>query len=167
MTVVGIDLGIHKIALAVLDSPEKYLGNIVRSFTTEEVHRDEQLAELAHLAHDVCLSQDADYVFIEDTLVGNNRKYSIQLSQTMGAVLCDLAQLRYGCGTQIHLVENHKWKKAVIGNGNASKEEIRNYIIDTHPAYAVLCGVDQDEYDAVGVALYGLGVIDRAAHLTL
>ena len=46
-------------------------------------------------------------------------------------------------------------------------EEIKNYIVDTHPPYALFCGDDQDAYDACCIALYGVTILERADRLTL
>jgi Holliday junction resolvasome RuvABC endonuclease subunit len=128
--------------------------------------RAHQLHELAMFAHDEALFYEADWVFIEDIIVGNNRKYSIRLAQTMGAVLADLALLEYRQGLSIRTVDNKAWKKEIVGNGNADKEAVRNYILESHPAYAPLCGDDQDRFDAVCIGLYGRRILDRSQQLS-
>jgi Holliday junction resolvasome RuvABC endonuclease subunit len=161
----GIDLGMRKIALFYLG--EQGRCHTARFEASENDSRDMQLLELGGYAHDICSFHDADSIWIEDVIIGNNRHYSLQLAQTLGAVMSSLAQLRLSAGTDIRLVDNKTWKKHLIGNGNASKDGIRNYIDVTHGAYAPLCEGDQDLYDACCVGLYGLGVTDRAEHLTL
>lgn len=165
MRTVGIDLGIHKIALAVLQDDQ--MVDALSQTVPTDLPRDMQLRALGSIAHDNCEFHGADSVWIEDVIIGNNRKYSIGLAQTLGAVMAHLAQLRLGQGTDIRCVDNKQWKKAIVGNGNATKDDVKNYIHDTHSAYAPLCGDDQDLYDAACVGLYGHQVMERATHLQL
>lgn len=168
MTLIGVDLGIHKIALAVFTQ-----GNMgqtlyeVQAYESSAPMRDAQLSEVASIAHDMCAFYEADWCFIEEPIVGNNHKYSMKLSQTCGAVMSELSHLRSQQGLDIRLVGNKAWKKTVVGNGNSSKDAIRGWVINQHPAYAALCGEDQDKYDAVCVGLYGLDIVDRSRQLTL
>jgi len=163
MSIVGIDLGVHKIALVCITTGEQEAW----LYSATHPERDLQLSELGAMAHDFCLLHQADSVWIEDVIIGNNRKYSIGLAQTLGAVMADLAQLRMGQGTDICTVDNKTWKKALLGNGNASKDEIRDYIDVSQSGYAPQCEGEQDLYDATCIALYGQQILDRAAHLQL
>lgn len=45
------------------------------------------------------------------------------------------------------------WKKALCGNGNADKAEVRRVVTEREPALAALCGEDEDRYDSLGIAL--------------
>jgi Holliday junction resolvasome RuvABC endonuclease subunit len=163
LSIVGIDLGVHKIALYCITVGEMEAW----AYEAPHPHRDLQLLELGSMAHDFALLHGADTVWIEDVIIGNNRKYSIGLAQVLGAVLSDLGQVRLHNGLDIRTVDNKTWKKTLLGNGNASKEQIRDYIHGSHPVYAPLCGDDQDLYDACCIALYGRLILDRAAHLQL
>ena len=53
------------------------------------------------------------------------------------------------------LVEVAKWKKAVIGNGGASKDDISRFLARTSPDYHDQCGNNQNYVDATCIALYG------------
>lgn len=163
MSVIGIDLGVHKIAMVCITEGEQEAW----AYEATHPHRDLQLMELGSMAHDFALLHDADSVWVEKVIIGNNRKYSIGLAETMGAVLSDLGHMRLHNGLDIRQVDNKAWKKALIGNGNASKDAIRDYIDVAQSAYAPLCEDDQDLYDACCIALYGRQILDRAAHLQL
>ena len=164
----GVDLGVHKIAISVFAEGDSGLTLYeVLAHTSTGATRADQLAEVAAVAHDTALFYDADWCFIEEPIMGNNHKYSLQLSATCGAVMARLAGLRHQQSLAIEMASNKAWKKAIIGNGNSSKDVIRTWVHEHHPAYAALCGVDQDQYDAVCIGLYGLDLVDRAAHLTL
>jgi len=162
MNLMGVDLGIHKVSCAVYRD-----GGLVQASThpaSDLEGRGRQLRELGRYCYDLGLSHDLDHVWIEDVIIGNNRKYSLQLAQTLGAVLCYLAGLP---GVDVRTVDNKAWKKALLGNGNAAKEQIRDYIHVSHPQYAPFCDGDQDRYDATCVGLYGLRILDRASSLHL
>ena len=164
----GVDLGVHKLSCAVLDDgpPGEPALLRVESMDIGEGARDLQLFALSGYVHDMALSMEVDSVWIEEIIVGNNRKYSLQLAEVKGAVLASMARVRMLNGTDTRTVDNKVWKRELIDNGNASKQEIKNYIIDTHPSYAPFCG-EQDEFDAVAIALYGLTISARAESLHL
>jgi Holliday junction resolvasome RuvABC endonuclease subunit len=163
--IMGVDLGVHKVAVAVLEGEE--LTHAVPNHTTTDRPRDLVLHSLAGMVCNVAQLYDVDQVWIEDTIIGNNRKYSIGLAETKGAVMSELAQLRLLRGLDVRLVDNQTWKREVVGNGHASKDEIRDYIRVTHGAYAPLCGDDQDLYDAACIGLYGSHVSTLAGSLRL
>ena len=171
---VGVDLGIAKIAWAIHDG-EKITGT--GALNSGVGHRGEQIYRavdyLDALVDELCQSHYGEdvaiNVFIEEPLIGNNRKYSMQIAQVYGAVLAQLAyhsmegvrDSRYPW-VSVYGVNVGTWKKQVLGNGHADKEEIKNYIRVTYDGYADLCGHDQDRYDAACVCLYGVLVAARA-----
>jgi Holliday junction resolvasome RuvABC endonuclease subunit len=165
MNLIGIDLGVHKIALACFTNDALVWADAHEA--PREQARDLQLRELASFASEIATLHGAESVWIEDTIIGNNRKYSIGLAQSMGAVLSAMAQLRLSQGLDTRVVDNKTWKKDVVGSGNADKTAIKHYIDVTHPSYAPLCGADEDLYDAACVGLYGLATMERASHLDL
>lgn len=164
MRVMGIDLGIKKVAYAlwaqVYDEEPTLLG--AEAYESHAPARHTQLHDLGDWVYDAVHHTKPDYVFIEDTLIGNNRKYSIQLAQTMGAVQYGLGLASLEQELEVFTVNVSTWKAQVVGDGRASKTSVKNYIDVTHSAYAVVCEGDQDRYDAACVGLYGLSVHDRA-----
>jgi Holliday junction resolvasome RuvABC endonuclease subunit len=165
MRVLGIDLGIRKIAVAALQDEDLIHAEAFE--VGAELPRDLQLRSLGAYAHDAAQLANADSVWIEDVIIGNNRKYSIRLAQTLGAVMTHLSSMRLQAGTDIRLVDNKAWKRTVVGNGNADKDTVQNYIRESHSAYAPLCGDDQDLYDAACIGRYGVTILDRAEDLHL
>lgn len=161
MNLIGVDLGVHKIALALFVEGEMNHGLAYES--PSEAPREVQLRQLSGLAHDLACTHEVDQVWIEDVIIGNNRKYSIGLAEVKGAVMSRLA----GLVVKVRLVDNKTWKKHILGNGNASKDQVRDYIHVSHGAYAPLCGGDQDLYDAACIGLYGLEITRQAQHLQL
>lgn len=161
MKMMGVDLGIHKVAVFCTDEPYALAHQ-----ASKDDPRDAQLHQLAGVVHDTALFQSPDGVWIEDVLVGNNRKYSLQLAEVKGAVLSALAPLR-ARGMDIRVINVQGWKRGLLGSGHASKDEVRDYIDVTHGAYAPVCGDDQDLYDAACIALYGQRIMDRIKDFSL
>jgi Holliday junction resolvasome RuvABC endonuclease subunit len=160
MRVVGVDLGVRKAAVA------QYIVNArghvslwdVTSFFVHPTNRPHELGTLAELVKNATVG--ANYVFIEEPLVGRGVKASMQISQVAGAIMAKMAL------EAIHteLVNVKHWKKDVCGNGNASKEDVDLWLSTTHPSYADACGDDrhrQDNVDACCIGLFGLATIKR------
>lgn len=158
-TVIGIDLGIRKIAYAVWRDGELVTAG---AYEAAAGKRQRELHDIAEYINAVVETDDEQLlVVIEEPLVGNNKKYSMQISQTYGAVLAalswdDIEVLAAPVGT---------WKKQVVGNGHASKKDIENYLGVVNERYPALCGHDQDQYDAACVGLYGVMLSARAEGL--
>lgn len=155
----GVDLGIHKVAIFCWDGD---LPHAMAWSAPDGYSRATQLHHLAGYVRDMATTFDTDVVWIEDTLVGNNRKYSLQLTEVRGAVMAAMPM-----HVDVRLVNVATWKAQVVGDGHANKDSVRDYIHVTHGAYAPLCGSDQDLYDACCIALYGQSIMERAADLQL
>jgi Holliday junction resolvasome RuvABC endonuclease subunit len=158
MTLMGVDLGIHKVACFV--PGERPDAQILESSSASS--RALQLCELSSFVHDMAGLHQVDQVWIEDTLVGNNKKYSIKLTEVRGAVMAALA-----LHADVRLVNVATWKAQVVGDGHASKDAVRDYIHVTHSDYAALCGSNQDLYDACCISLHGQQIRERASGLRL
>ena len=122
MSMMGVDLGIHKAASFVLDDEGRGHPHVIDLSKTSS-SRALQLLEVSSYVHDVAQMYSVSQVWIEDTLVGNNTKYSLQLTEVRGAVMAALA---LHCDVQV--VNNKTWKKHVLGNGNSGKSDVRDYI---------------------------------------
>lgn len=158
-TVIGIDLGIRKLAYAIWTDGELHLTG---AYEAEAGFRQGELHKIAEYMLALVESFEEDLlIVIEEPLVGNNVKYSMKISQTYGAVLAaldwdDMEVIAAPVGT---------WKKQVVGNGHASKEEIKNYLGVVNERYPAMCGHDQDQYDAACIGLYGVMLSARAEGL--
>lgn len=159
VSVMGVDLGIRKVALFGWEDEEPFAYS---QAVEAGLPRAWQLHRLAEYTRGVSDLHGIDMVWIEDTLVGNNRKYSLQLTEVRGAVMAAQA-----ITTDVRMVNVATWKKQVVGDGHASKDQVKDYIDVTYGAYAALCGDDQDLYDAACIGLYGRQIMERAAHLQL
>lgn len=166
--VFGMDLSSRKLAIVRLDlddnneptvwtfmadRKEKNRGNVLAHFS-------EELDSL----FDVVMLDEADYVFIEQPVVGRGGVHStIVQAQVQGVVLA-MAVL---CGAGGAYPVNVKtWKKDIVGHGGADKDKVRAWLADHHPVLSELAGEDQDLVDASCVALYGKSVIERGEALS-
>lgn len=107
---------------------------------------EDRIQQLYALLSDLLLG--VDWAYIETPVMGVNAKALRDQAQVVGMLRYHL----WMSGISHSLVDNGTWKKAVLGNGHASKEEIAAY------AQRVL-GIDkghpQDVYDAACIAHYG------------
>ncbi len=159
MRVVGIDLGIKKVAIAYVKKG-KLLGT--EAYESHSMLRTEQLMDISDYVYSEVKYFHPAYVFIEDVLMGNNHKYSIQLAETKGAVLSGLGLLQTEQPFDVHCVNVGAWKKATVGNGHASKDDVQQWVREANEAYSGLCGGDQDRYDAAAIGLYGWILHERS-----
>lgn len=154
MRVMGVDLGIKKAAFSVWEDDILVYTD---AFESHALDRASQLDQVSAWLFISDIRAQADYIVIEDTLIGNNRKYSIRLAQMMGACLAALAEK----GDHILLANVGHWKKEVLGNGHADKVAIRSYVNEMSMAYSALCGDDQDQFDAACIGYYGVLLTQR------
>lgn len=163
MKIMGIDLGVRKVAYSIWEDD---LLQGTEAHDSVATSRQLELMDCADFIYEAVHHVRPDYVFIEDTLVGNNVKYSIKLSQMMGAVLLRLAEIEQEIGESFtYQVNVSTWKKEVIGKGNAKKELVQQYLYERDSAYSVLCGSDQDRIDAACIGYYGVLISRRAKQL--
>lgn len=100
------------------------------------------------------------FVFIEDPVVGRGgARATIVQAKVHGAVVA--AFHRSGKCEAIKVVNNSHAKKKIVGKGNASKDDIKEWCrVYWRQAYrAAGNGVDQDLLDAAMINRYGAGVI--------
>lgn len=90
----------------------------------------------------------ATWVYLERPMVGPNRKAIIDQALVVGAIRATLM----GWGLPHSLVDPGTWKKASIGTGHASKEEIKAWAIRR---FDMSDSLAQDFYDACGIVAYG------------
>ena len=64
-----------------------------------------------------------------------------------------------------YLVPVSKWKKAVVGTGSASKDDVSLWLNRVYPGYSSQCDGRQDLIDACAIAIYGLSVIADSMRL--
>lgn len=172
-TVVGVDNGIQ---LAAVVSPGGLMTRArlhARKLTQHAPAR--RCAEAAEWMRDVVEEAGSAHalpvhVFVESPFI-NPRTISaaIPLARLQGALMA--AALASGA-TVVYPVEPAQWKSGVLGQGNAKKEEIVDWMethwpwLFEHATVAAPKAMFQDAIDAGGIMLYGADVLTRASHLT-
>lgn len=101
------------------------------------------------------------YLYLEEPVVGRGGAYTtIRQSKVNGAILA----AALSGGAEVHGVNNTTWKKSVVGNGNAGKPMIKEWVrLNWEYAYDLAKG-DQDVLDAACILRYAqqcMEVLDR------
>jgi len=159
MVIYGFDLSSRKIAVVTFDGD-------VDVFTAEvkkQQSRAQELLQLSQALDEYLGGRVPGYCYIEAPVVGRGgARPTVLQSQVDG--LIQVAALRSG-QLGCYSVNNKTWKKAIVGNGNASKEQSAAWLAATHPVLSDLVDGDQDLVDAACVAIYGARVVERAQGL--
>lgn len=91
---------------------------------------------------------EIDWVWVETPILGPSPKALRDQAQVVGFIRARLMGLRIPHG----LVDNTTWKKGLLGDGHASKEEIAAY---AQTILGVPADQPQDVYDAACIAAWG------------
>ena len=95
--------------------------------------------------------------FIEYPVLGRGGFRSTMVQAfTSGAIQGALHE--WGC--TVHGANVSKWKKVVVGKGNATKPEVAESILRRWPSLHRAADGNEDLCDAAAIALYGLGVVE-------
>lgn len=164
MIVAGVDLGVRKAAISVLDTDQMLFTGAFDVATG--LPRSTQLHKVAAWVTMIAIKYKAEVIYVEEPLVGRSTRVSLHIAQIAGAVLSTLDHLLDADGTGAsYLVSNSHWKKVLLGSGNADKVKIREWLDLNYSSYALNCDGDQDCYDATCIALYGQLQQELAARL--
>ena len=89
-------------------------------------------------------------IYCEEPVVAGarNLRSTILIAETVGMILSLDADVR--------VVPVSSWKKGTVGNGNAAKSDVADWLRREYPEYAELCGDDQDLIDSAAIYLYGV-----------
>lgn len=155
--VMGFDLSSKKIAVTVtdLDDPS-FLYMATFTLVKDETRRCHEAMRWTSDLVGTFLGARV-YAFVEKPVLGRGGAGStIPQAQVNGAVIAGAWE---GSAHEVMSVNNQQWKKSVIGNGNASKAQIKAGIFDLwHDAYQKADG-DQDLLDSAGVNRFGVQVL--------
>lgn len=141
---VGIDCGGNKIAVYDLDNHHTFVYE-----TKGVVDRGASIRKMTAWLASLPLE---GVIWVEAPVLAGvrNIQSTIKVAQTTGIVHSAL--------DQTYEVAVSSWKKRTVGQGNASKPQVRDWLDENHPAIARMCRGNQDLYDAACIALYGRDV---------
>ncbi len=123
MIVLGIDPAIRCTGYAVIDVRTAGLFSVIDCGiirNTASMPHSECLRRLAGGIHELIRSFEPEAASIEEPFMGKNAGTAIILGMARGAILMTLAQ----AGIPVYPYAPRKAKKAVVGSGSASKEQI-------------------------------------------
>lgn len=156
MISVGVDIGIRQVAVGIprmgyaaifslkireLDRPGELMG--IREF----------LFHLTKAGGGLLFAQM--HLWVEEAYLSNgphaNQTTTIGMAETVG---CVLGAEKWGKAEKIG---QSSWKKGLLGDGNASKDEIADWLATNRPDLFAKCAASQDMIDAMCIGLYGEG----------
>ena len=144
MSVIGVDLDTKSIIMVEIGLlGPKWIGGILAKGRRAE----DRIEKLAFTLITFKIPK-VDWVYIETPIMGVNARALRDQAQVVGMLRYRLWEL----GLPHSLIDNGTWKKAVIGNGHASKEEIAHFAVGV---LGMQNGLSQDTYDAACIAQYG------------
>lgn len=146
----GVDLGVRVVHLAKISGDGELSVQTIRA---DKNVRWQEILELQLGLQGLFARQDV--VFIEEPPMVRSSRVHGEMHQLAGLVMGE-ALLAHS-----FLVNVKAWKRELIGNGNAGKPAIAQWLNDHHAGYSAICAENQDHIDATCVALYGRAVIHR------
>lgn len=174
--VVGFDTKTTRIAGCAMDGwnsrPLQSVHEIKASTIAEKCDLARRL--VSRLVRNLASDGSAVSVFIEAPLVGRGVKASLQVAKIEGACLAGAQSVAHsdpGIGLiRVYEVGVTEWKKAVVGNGSASKIQVQTWLHKYwNQAWVGACDlsgrvVDEDLADASAICWYGMKTLDIAKH---
>ncbi len=146
MKIVGIDADSKKIAMVMFNNDQLESWHFMESKSKETQDR---VFDLYFHFESFIKSKKPDMVFIEEAFYCNNFKTSKAITEVISncKLICKLNHIPF------ELVQNKTWKKYVLGNGNATKEDIKKFVVAKYPQFKK---EPQDLSDALAICLYGI-----------
>ena len=159
MNVVGLDLSSRKLAIVGdFSGTYRYMSCDLGQKLPEATEEARQIVR--RWMRRVTTSLDC-HAFVEQPVVGvGGVQTTLKQSYVNGAVQAALVSEKY----RVHpLVSNSHWKKEVLGNGRADKDQITGWIRDNWRGLYRVIGDDQDVMDSACILIYGLNELRRSA----
>lgn len=153
MTIWGVDIGVRSYYAASNDGFILEIQELKKGGARSE--------ELRHLSLSFGeLVREEDLVVVEEPPLAGSRniRTALHLNQTVGAILS-------ATPAKIVLAPVSAWKKAICGNGNAGKDDVRAWLEANHPEYHDRCAGNQNLVDATVISFYGAQLGEAAAEL--
>lgn len=159
MIVVAVDPKSRKMAIVYGDSEPE-----MRIISTDSDDHYDRMFVFQEKFQDFFKTLDEFVLFIEQPLVGRGGVHTtLVLAQSAAPVVLSALS----CGSNgVYDVNVGTWKKAIVGHGNASKDEVGEWLRDNRPSIYELTEGDQDLIDASCIWLYGQGVLARGDRVT-
>ena len=147
----GLDCSTFAIHGAVVDTSEQLVA--LHKWSSKSKKFEGRFPEiLLGFSKDLSKIEVGEFSAVEAAIFIQNPKTTIAIAHVIGAVWLALLNV----GIPSILIDNRRWKKFILGKGNASKIDIKNYAIakwgDRFP--------EQDYADAACIALWNKRRLD-------
>ena len=153
MTVAGIDADTKSIQLVVFGDGAI---TVIKRWQAKGRRAEDRIQQLAGLLEDkdwAAVWKDVAWVYVESPVLAQFRgKTNAKALRDQSQVLGVIRSFLWRNGLDHTLVDNTVWKKGLLGNGHASKEEIAAY---AHKMLGVPTDQPQDACDAACIAAWG------------
>ncbi len=154
--VAGIDPGLERTGYAVIETPQHRIADagIVTSTTSKPL--SDRLHEISEGIEEVFVEHDIHLLVVEDLFAHyKHPRTAILMGHARGVLLLAAARRH----VEVVSVAATKIKKALTGNGHATKTQMQRAVMAT-------LGLDKipepaDVADALAIAAYGVGLCDR------
>ena len=149
MKILGIDIDTKNLTCSLFDGDE-LKGYFIFSSKEKTWGKrfDEIIPAFEQFLKQLKEDNQIDYIIAEEPLFIQNALSSISLSVFLGACRTVARQLNI----PFRSVHNMTWKKEIIGNGRASKDEIYQKIVQIYPQLEDC--KSQHIVDSTGIALF-------------
>lgn len=152
VTTVGVDLDSRSLAISVVNPSSYAATRMTRIIAPDSIHERSAILRflLVELEHHYDWFEDPTYIEAPVLAGARNVQSTIKIAEVYGLALCHV-----GLWTSVIEVPIASWKKETVGNGNASKEAVDDWLKANHFELWLQCGHDQNLVDATCIALYG------------
>jgi len=145
MKILGVDCSSKSIGCVQLE------GDLLKSamlYGGDKNDFETRLNVMFYLTRDLLHEWEPDIVYIERAIYLQNPKTTLMIDAVVNLIrfACIDKQIAY------QMIDNKSWKKIVLRNGNASKDEVRSFV---HRTFGEEGLNTQDLCDAVCIALSG------------
>lgn len=146
MKIVGIDADSKKIAAVIFENDQLESWHLMESKNKDT---QERIFELYFQFESFIKSKKPGKIFIEESIFCQNFLTSKAITEVLAncKLLCKLNLVPF------EMVQNKTWKKHIIGNGNATKEDIKKFVVKKYPQ---LEKEPQDIADALCICMWGI-----------
>jgi len=145
---IGIDFSSKNIAIAFTSINENKLGIDYYYIQTKLKNFKERFEYLLKEFNYFLENAEVRVAYIEEPVIALRHKSVKMVNQVSGMLLALL--IKYGI--KFREIHNKTWKKEIVGNGNATKKDIMQYIKDKFRMYKI----SQDVADAICIYEFGV-----------
>lgn len=149
MRILGIDPGLQKTGWGIIEAVDNRLHFVTCGLikTDSDLTLPERLAQIDLGMQEVLAEHKPGEAAVEETFVNMNASSSLKLQCARGVAMVVPARM----GLPVHEYPANLVKKAVVGNGHATKDQVEMMVRTLIPTVGRALGAD--EADAIAIAI--------------